>query len=171
MSLQSGSKNVLRNMARCYDPETFTEKVEVARKAIPDLAITTDIICGFPGETDEEHQETLDFVRATQFAGAHIFTYSARPGTVAATLPDQLDASVKKARFQEMKAAIAETEAAFQQSLVGRSFPVLWEHVERSGMLSGLTDNFVRVRIEAEAAQANTITPTRLLGEHQAQLI
>ena len=171
MSLQSGSRSVLKRMARCYDPETFAEKVQVAREAIPDVAITTDIICGFPGETDEEHQQTLDFVRQLKFAGAHLFTYSARPGTVAAKLPDQIEGAVKKARFQEMKSLIAETETAFQESVQGKVLPVLWEHIEKSGQLSGLTDNFIRVRTSPDLALPNTITPARMLANRTVEIL
>jgi len=170
MSLQSGSRSVLKRMARCYDPETFMEKVQVARDAIPEIAITTDIICGFPGETEEEHQASIDFVHDMAFAGAHIFTYSARPGTLAANLPDQIETKIKKTRFLEMKSTVNKTEAAFQKSQYGHLLPVLWEQVERDGQLSGLTDNFVRVKICPTLAAPNTITLATLREDGSATI-
>jgi threonylcarbamoyladenosine tRNA methylthiotransferase MtaB len=161
MSLQSGSPSVLKRMARCYDPETFAEKVDAAR-VIPGMAITTDIIVGFPGETPEEHTETLAFVESMQFAGAHLFTYSLRPGTVAATLPDHLPGDVKKHRYHEMKAVITRTERAFAESQIGETLPVLWQQQD-SGGLNGLSDNYLTVHTEATLAELNTLTATRLL--------
>ncbi len=90
LPLQSGCAATLRRMARKTTPESFAELVAAARLAIPDIAITTDIITGFPGESEVEFQESLAFVRQMHFAGGHVFTYSARPGTAAARLPDQV---------------------------------------------------------------------------------
>ncbi|MFP6906745.1 MAG: MiaB/RimO family radical SAM methylthiotransferase [Verrucomicrobiota bacterium] len=162
MSLQSGSASVLKRMARCYDPATYAEKLDAAR-VIPGMAITTDIIVGFPGETPEEHTESLAFAKAMHFSGAHLFSYSLRPGTSAATLPDQGPAEVKKHRFHEMKAVIAQSERAFVESQLGEALPVLWQQAEHEGSLRGLSDNYLHVHTDPALAKPNTLTHTRLL--------
>ncbi len=162
MSLQSGSNTVLRRMRRVYRAEEYAEKVTTIRAAVPGVAITTDIIVGFPGETEEEHRESLAFVREMAFAGAHIFPFSPRPGTEAATMPNQVPPEVKRRRYEEMKAVTDASAAAFQQAMLGQVLPVLWEQREADGVLSGLTDNYIRVHAPVGAARPNTITPTRL---------
>jgi len=159
MSLQSGSDTVLRRMNRHYDGPHYAERLNWARNGIPGIALTTDIIVGFPGETEDEHRASLDFVRESAFSGAHIFTYSPRPGTQAAKMPDHLDAATKKARFREMKAVCDADAEAFRHSLLDTEQQVLWE-AEKKSHASGLTDTFVRVRTDAALASPNTITTT-----------
>lgn len=170
MSLQSGSDSVLPRMCRNYDQATFAEKMAAAREGIPGIAMTTDIIVGFPGETDAEHVESLDFVREIAFAGAHLFTYSSRPGTAAERMPGHLPATVKKERFQEMQAVIAESETAFRRAAVGSVQQVLWERVERTGQLSGLTDHYLRVTTDAALSAPNTLEAVKILREENGVL-
>ena len=170
MSLQSGSPSVLKRMARCYDPATYAEKMDAARE-IPGMAITTDIIVGFPGETPEQHAESLAFVKAMQFSGAHLFSYSLRPGTAAAALPDQVPAEVKKHRFHEMKAVIAQSERAFAESQLGEALPVLWQQPDQEGTLRGLSDNYLHVHTDRDRAEPNTITHTRLLRFQRGRIM
>ena len=162
MSLQSGSNSVLRRMNRHYDDATYKAKIDLIRAAIPDMGFTTDIIVGFPGETEAEHQETLAFAQDVAFAGAHIFSYSKRPGTQAAEMPDQIDPQTKKQRFAEMKAVIAASEKAFADRSIGTEQMVLWETVEKSGRLRGLTDHYLRIFTEPSLAQPNSLTMTRI---------
>ncbi len=149
LPLQSGSDAVLRRMGRRYTAAEFAVLVTAARAAIPDLAVTTDIIVGFPGETDAEFAENLAFVEAIGFARAHVFPYSARPGTVAAGLPGQVPSRIKAERAQAMRAVAAAGDRAFRQRFVGRTMAVLWE-TSRPGedgpVWSGLTDNYLRVQ-------------------------
>ena len=132
------------------------------------MAITTDVITGFPGESEAEFAESLAFVEAMDFAGGHIFTYSARPGTVAARLADQVPHAVRKERNARMRLAVAKGELRYQQAFIGRTLPVLWESaavLSPDGWeLSGLTDNYLRVTACAPQELWNCITPVKLMA-------
>src|SRR5690606_8594147 len=108
MPLQSGSDRILRAMRRSYRAERYLGILEKVRAAMPDAAITTDIIVGFPGETEEDFQATLDVVRQARFAGAFTFQYSTRPGTPAATMPDQVPKPVVQERYDRLVALVEE---------------------------------------------------------------
>jgi tRNA-2-methylthio-N6-dimethylallyladenosine synthase len=125
MPLQSGSDRVLRAMRRSYRQEKYLGIIDRLRAAIPDAAITTDIIVGFPGETEEDFQATLDVVRRARFSGAFTFQYSKRPGTPAATLPDQVDPAVVSDRYQRLVAVADEVAWAENKALVGRRLEVM----------------------------------------------
>ena len=125
MPLQSGSDRVLRAMRRSYRQEKYLGIIDRVRAAIPDAAITTDIIVGFPGETEEDFQATLDVVRRARFSGAFTFQYSKRPGTPAATLPDQVDPAVVSDRYQRLVAVADEVAWAENKALVGRRLEVM----------------------------------------------
>ena len=145
MSLQSGSDTVLARMRRRYDAETFLEKVRLV-KGVPGMAVTTDLIAGFPGETEDEHRRTLDVVREAAFAGAHVFAFSRRPGTEAATMPDQIPSPVRARRAREIKAGVAISEAAFRRAAIGGDAVVLWERMgAHDSAPPGLTDNYLQV--------------------------
>jgi threonylcarbamoyladenosine tRNA methylthiotransferase MtaB len=167
LPLQSGSAATLRRMARKTTPASFAALVRAARSIVADMAITTDVITGFPGETQAEFEESLDFVRAMNFAGGHVFTYSARPGTAAAGMPDQVPHPLRKKRNARMRAALAGSLRRYQERFLGRVLPVLWESATALGpdgwRLSGLTDNYLRVRAGAPQHIWNQITPVRLL--------
>lgn len=167
LPLQSGANATLRRMARRYTAAEFATLVAAARAAIADLAVTTDVIVGFPGETDAEFAESLAFVRKISFARVHVFPYSSRPGTPAAGMPDQVSPSVKAERAHTMRAAAASGDRAFRQQFVGRTMAVLWESCRAGAagtVWSGLTDNYLRVRAVAQEDLANTLTPTRLVA-------
>jgi threonylcarbamoyladenosine tRNA methylthiotransferase MtaB len=134
--------------------------VSAARAAIPGLAVTTDVIVGFPGETGQEFAESLAFVEAMQFARAHVFPYSPRPGTLAAGMPAQVPAPIKAERAQAMRAVAAASQQAFYRRFVGQTMDVLWESA--GPRWSGLTDNYLRVYTVHSANLANTRTLTRL---------
>ena len=143
MSLQSGSRSVLKRMARCYDPETFMEKVQVARDAIPEIAITTDIICGFPGETEEDFEQTMSLVRELNFDHSFSFVYSQRPGTPATELADDVPMEVKKDRLARLQALITTQSQAYSEAMVGTVQTVLVEGPSKKDKteLRGRTEN------------------------------
>jgi threonylcarbamoyladenosine tRNA methylthiotransferase MtaB len=167
LPLQSGCDATLHRMARRYTTDDFAALVAAARSAIPGLAVTTDVIVGFPGESSQEFERSLAFVQAMQFARVHVFPYSARPGTPAARMTDQVLPSIKMERAQGMRAAAAASELAFRQQFVGQTAGILWESCQRQGssyVWSGLTDNYVRVHVHSSADLKNVLTPTRLIG-------
>jgi threonylcarbamoyladenosine tRNA methylthiotransferase MtaB len=144
MSLQSGSSATLRRMRRPYSAPAYAALAERLREAIPGLALTTDVIVGFPGETAVEFAESLAFVEALAFARPHVFTYSPRRGTYAETLQDTVSPAEKKRRVHEMRAVAAESERKFCQEQVGKTVDVVWEEYRRE-CWRGLTDNYIRV--------------------------
>jgi threonylcarbamoyladenosine tRNA methylthiotransferase MtaB len=168
LPLQSGSAATLRRMARKTTPQSFRALVAAARAISPEIAITTDIITGFPGESEAEFAESLAFVRELELAGGHVFTYSARQGTAAARMPDQVPHEARKERNALMRAALSESALAYQERFLGRVLPVLWESTTSLGpdtwRLSGLTDNYLRVSAHAPKRLWNRITPVKLLG-------
>lgn len=175
LPLQSGSASVLRRMARKTTPEAFAKLVETARQAIPDLAITTDVIVGFPGESEAEFDETIEFVKKINFAGGHVFAYSPRPGTAAASMNDQIPAHTKKERSAILRQIFAESATAFRRRFIGRRMSVLWESVSRlsdSGWtLEGLTDNYLRVAVTAPQPRWNQIDEVEIIGETPVSLL
>lgn len=175
LPLQSGCASTLRRMARKTTPESFVALLALARARVPGVAITTDIIVGFPGESEAEFTESLAFVRAAKFSGGHVFTYSARPGTAAATMPDQVPYSLRKERNARMRAALEESARAYQSIFVGKTMPVLWESATALGpagwQMSGLTDNYLRVNAQAPQRVWNQITPVHLTASVDGLLL
>ncbi|HEX7976863.1 MAG TPA: MiaB/RimO family radical SAM methylthiotransferase [Anaerolineales bacterium] len=166
LPLQSGSAATLRRMARKTTPQAFASLMEAARRSIPGVAITTDIIAGFPGESEAEFGETQDFVRSMRFAGGHVFTYSPRQGTAAARMPGQVPPGVRKERNARLRQVLAEAAAKYQAGFLGQVLPVLWESATGVGPegweLSGLTDNYLRVHARAPRHLWNQITPVQI---------
>ena len=148
LSLQSGDDGVLRRMRRPYDRARFAALVEAIRHRVPGVAITTDVIVGFPGETDAEHAASLAFVEEIGFARVHVFGYSPRPGTEAAAMPGHVPPERKRARMQRMLAAAGAAEEAFRRRQVGTRARVLWEG-RRGGAWAGTTDNYARAFAES----------------------
>lgn len=175
LPLQSGSASVLQRMARRTTPDAFARLVETARQAIPDLAITTDVIVGFPGESEAEFAETVEFVKRMNFAGGHVFAYSPRPGTVAAAMEGQVRPEVKKERGAIMRQVFVEAAAAFRRRFLGRRMSVLWESAsplpDSSWTLEGLTDNYLRVAVTAPAPRWNQIDEVEITSERPALLL
>ena len=163
---QSGSDAVLRRMARRNTVAEFEALVGAARASIPDLTVTTDLIVGFPGETEEQFAETVAFARRVGFAHLHVFPYSARTGTPAARLSGQVLEVERKRRVRVLTALDAEQGQAVRARFVGSTRPVLWEHRGDDGAFwSGLTDNYLRVLTPAMNGcdLHNRITPVHLL--------
>ncbi|MDO4564478.1 MAG: tRNA (N(6)-L-threonylcarbamoyladenosine(37)-C(2))-methylthiotransferase MtaB [Clostridia bacterium] len=155
LSLQSGSDSVLQRMNRRYTTDAFRSAVQKLRDAMPDCAVTTDIICGFAGETTAEHEASLSFVREIGFSRIHVFPYSRRAGTKAATFPGQLPKSVKAARTREFLELGEELETAFIMRQKGTIHRVL---MESDG--TGYTENYVRVRVDGADGELITVEIT-----------
>lgn len=175
LPLQSGSAATLRRMARKTTPASFARLVAAARAVMPDVAITTDVITGFPGESEVEFAQSLEFVLSMRFAGGHVFTYSPRPGTAAAHMPDQVPLAVRKERNAQMRQTLSRAAHAYQSSFIGQVLPVLWESASSLGPqgweMSGLTGNYLRVRAHAPRGLWNQITPVRLTALADTHLL
>ncbi|MGI5984677.1 MAG: radical SAM protein, partial [Oscillospiraceae bacterium] len=144
LSLQSGCDETLRMMNRKYDTAKFFESVQLLRRYFPDCGLTADLIVGFPGETEEQHRETLEFIRKCGFSSMHIFPYSKRPGTKAAEMGGQLSNAVKAKRAAQAQDAASEMENAFLKSCIGKNLQVLFE-TEHEGMSVGHAANYAQV--------------------------
>ncbi|MBV7329163.1 tRNA (N(6)-L-threonylcarbamoyladenosine(37)-C(2))-methylthiotransferase MtaB [Chloroflexi bacterium TSY] len=170
LPLQAGTDKQLRLMARRCTQESFRQLVQDARDAIPDLVLTTDLITGFPGETDADFQEGMAFVEEMRFAHAHIFPFSPRTGTAAAKFGEQVPNAMKKERSQQLHKLVEQTGRAERERFVHTVRPVLWEGegqtmTDEPGRLwSGLTDNYLRVHtvVPEDVALQNQITRARL---------
>jgi threonylcarbamoyladenosine tRNA methylthiotransferase MtaB len=166
LPLQSGCAATLKRMARKTTPASFRDLVAAARQIMPDAAITTDVIAGFPGETDEEFAESLNFIREMNFAGGHAFTYSPRPGTGAARLGGQVRHEVRKERNAILREVFEEGAKAYRQRFLGQETSVLWESVtQMSGQgwqMEGLTGNYLRVQAVAPQARWNHLDRVKL---------
>ena len=174
LPLQSGSDTVLRRMARRCKTEEFAAIVKQLRAQIPHFNITTDIIVGFPGETEEEWQDSFDFIKRTGFGHIHIFSYSSRKGTKAAILPNQLKNDIKKQRSQQLHELANDMKLKFCRDNIGNEFPVLWEGYREpledgKQRVYGYTPNYLRVAcvISNDESLENQTIATRLtaLGE------
>jgi threonylcarbamoyladenosine tRNA methylthiotransferase MtaB len=166
LPLQSGCDSTLRRMARRTTQQQFRHLIEMARTAVHDPCITTDMIAGFPGETDAEFETSFAFVQEMDFAGLHVFRYSSRPHTPAARMRGQVAETTKKERVARLIALGEWAEAAYAQRHVGETLPVLWEQVagaNENGFLNvGYTHNYIRVTCIDPQPLANQVLPARL---------
>jgi threonylcarbamoyladenosine tRNA methylthiotransferase MtaB len=168
LPLQSGCDETLKRMARRTTRKEFSALVRDARRAVPDLAISSDIIVGFPGETDEEFEQSIALVEELAFSRLHIFRYSRREGTPAEKMSAQVRGPVAQERSRLMHALAADLERRFNSKLVGNTSDVLWETAEDHGDVlrwSGLTPNYVRVTATTPPNEdlLNVITPTEIV--------
>jgi threonylcarbamoyladenosine tRNA methylthiotransferase MtaB len=170
MPIQSGSARVLRAMRRRYNPDQFRRAVDRVRAAIPACSITTDVIVGFPGETESDFAETLALCRELAFSKIHAFPYSERAGTEAAGMANQIPTDVKKGRMAQLLALSDELATAYHRQFVGRTMDVLWEDQEADGRWSGLTDNYLRVLAASGGNIHNRVLPTRLIDATSSHL-
>ena len=166
LSMQSGCDSVLARMRRKYDTARYLESVQLLKKAFPGCAVTTDMIVAFPGETEEEFRQSLDFIRKCGFADMHIFPYSRRPGTPADKMPGQHPNAVKEERSRKAIAVAQEMSRSYRQALVGTQLQVLFEEPEGQWFV-GHAPNYVKVYVKAEDLhnQLKTVTVSRLLRE------
>jgi len=163
LPLQSGSDAVLERMRRRYDSRQFLDAVSVIRKAIPEAAVTTDVIAGFPGETEGDFEETYLLCREVGFSAMHVFPYSSRPGTSAAHFRDDVPSQVKSERVGRLITLSQKQGTNYRSGFVGTSRRVLWES-RKAGKWVGLTDNYIRVAAHSEHELANEITWARIVA-------
>ena len=161
LPIQSGCDRTLRRMRRGYNTRQFARRVESARHKVSGIAISTDVLVGFPGENDGDFVESLAFVTQMQFAQAHVFPFSPRTGTEASTMAGQVPECIKHTRAQAVRVEANAAARRFRQSLIGQDLNVLWEQRDASGW-SGLTDNYVRVCCASDLDLHNKITRTRI---------
>ena len=162
LPLQSGCDTTLQRMNRRYNSEHYAHLVQAVRQVVPDIAITTDVIVGFPGERDQHFAESIQLVRDMGFARIHTFPFSIRPGTAAALMSEQVGADLIKRRAAAMRAVGRSSSEMYQRRFLGRTLTVLWEG-SRAAEWFGLTDNYLRVVAMDATIQRNTITPAHLL--------
>ena len=173
LSMQSGSAGVLARMHRRYTPEEYRRAAENLRRHMPDCAVTTDVIAGFPGETEAEFRETMDFIRDVRLSRIHVFPYSRRKGTVADRMPNQVPEDVKRARARKLIELGNQLEREYVSSMVGTVQQVLFEQPvgdAECGLAEGYTGQYIRVRAKARPGEIRqvrllSVEGTLVLGE------
>ncbi|QUH31009.1 tRNA (N(6)-L-threonylcarbamoyladenosine(37)-C(2))-methylthiotransferase MtaB [Vallitalea guaymasensis] len=174
LSLQSGCDATLKRMNRKYTTEIFNNKVEIIRKAYENPSITTDIIVGFPGETDEEFDSTLDFVRKIRFSGIHVFKYSMREGTPAAARDDQIDPRVKTERSHTLTNVQSKIREEFLNSFINKEVEVLFEEesmIDEKKCYYGFTDNYIKVKVFSDNNIRNLQLSTKIIKIQNDNLV
>lgn len=173
--LQSGCVETLKRMGRRTTPGSFREMVTLIRERIPDAAITTDIIVGFAGETEEEFAESLEFVKSIDFAGGHVFRFSPREGTPAASLPARVHGRIAHERSELMREAFSRSELAYWQRFIGKEVVVLWESSKKKTadkwFAHGLTDNYLPVMLESNKDRGNRLDRVKLTRVENGALL
>lgn len=163
LPLQSGSSRTLKRMGRRMSPAEYGHLLEQLRSHKDDLAVTTDILVGFPGETQADHLESMHFVQEMQFAGGHVFRYSPRPGTPAALFADQVDEKEKKRRNKAMREVVERSFAAYRGQYMDREVKVLWERGQKEGerrwRMHGLSTNYLRIQALTPQNLWNQVSP------------
>lgn len=164
LSLQSGSGATLKRMNRHYTPDEYYDIVLRLRKAFPDCAITTDIMVGFAGETDEEFKESCEFAQKVGFAAMHVFTYSIREGTAAARRTDHVAHDIAVKRYHAMSDLAKKLKEEYFRSCVGKTEKVLIQRRESEEYANGLTPQYVPVRIYGSDANRQDIITVQITG-------
>ncbi|MBN2186851.1 MAG: tRNA (N(6)-L-threonylcarbamoyladenosine(37)-C(2))-methylthiotransferase MtaB [Dehalococcoidia bacterium] len=166
LALQSGSDAVLQRMRRCYSLDDYQTAMDSIRETIPGAAITTDVIVGFPAESDEEFEQSYLFCQQAGFAKIHVFSFSPRPGTAAVKVSNQVRDKVKKERSRRMLELSWISNRNFEEQFLGQTMWVLWEKETNpsKSIYSGLTDSYIRVFTRSQKCLTNTITPVKLAG-------
>ena len=157
LSLQSGCNETLKRMNRKYVVEEFEKGVTLLRNKFPNVALTTDIIVGFPGETDEEFNITYNFLEKIKFSKMHIFKYSQRKGTIAAKMKEQISSTVKEQRSNKLIELSNKNEIEFLNKYIGKTLEVLFETKTQSGHIEGHTTNYITVKTKENNYLENTI--------------
>ncbi len=175
LPLQSGNRDTLKRMGRKITPEMFADLIKQARQAIPNLAVTTDIITGFPGETELEFAESCRFVEEMNFANGHVFTYSPRPGTAAINLPNQIPSAIARQRNAKVRQLFQRAALKYRVKQVGSHLQVLWDKdkptEDHMWLLSGLSDNYLRVHTLSPTSCRNQLVNVHITGEEQNELV
>ncbi|MBQ9774673.1 MAG: tRNA (N(6)-L-threonylcarbamoyladenosine(37)-C(2))-methylthiotransferase MtaB [Lentisphaeria bacterium] len=159
LALQHGCDRILQKMNRHYTRDIYAHFVRSARERIPDIHIGSDLIVGFPGETEEDFADSCNFIRQIAFANLHIFTYSKRPGTPAAEMPDQVPGNTAQERYRLLKQIADVSHREFLRSNVGKTLPVIFERVGKDGFARGWSDNYIEVRRPAVEVPLDRIVP------------
>jgi len=170
LPLQSGCDDTLRRMGRRITTEAFSRLVAAARDQIPEVAITTDVMVGFPGENQAAFDTSYAFVEKTAFAKIHVFPYSKRPHTPASRLPHHIASQVKEDRARKIRNLARRQRCRYRLRFLGRELPVLWERQRQDGHWTGWTDNYLRVVADAEQDLMNQITQARILSAEKGHL-
>ena len=171
LPLQAGCDATLRRMGRRVSTAEFARLVEVARAVVPDMAVTTDVIVGFPGEDEFAFRASYDFVAEMEFARLHVFRYSPRPGTAAVRLPDAVPREIRDARARVVRELGARQAFRFRRRFVGGEMAVLWERRRHGRLWAGLTDNYLQVVTNSADNLHNRLTTTRLLALQDNHLV
>jgi threonylcarbamoyladenosine tRNA methylthiotransferase MtaB len=175
LPLQSGCETTLKRMGRRVTPHLFAGLVQQARSSIPGVAITTDIITGFPGESEAEFSESAAFIRAMDFSNGHVFSYSAWPGTPAARLSGIVPQNISRQRNIEIRKVLSSSAQEFRMRHLGQQLQVLWEKAiqidEHHWELSGLSDNYLRVKTVSASPLQNQVSVVKVIGMEIAQLV
>jgi threonylcarbamoyladenosine tRNA methylthiotransferase MtaB len=167
LPLQSGSNTILRRMGRPITSQDYDSIIAKAREIIPSIAITTDIIVGFPGETVDEFQETIDFIQKIHFAQAHVFVYSPRPDTPALLLPNKIPRSIARDRSRRIRNIQKRISLDYRKAFLDKTLIALWETARPAENdkweLRGITDNYLRIRSTSDQNLWNKLTPVHIL--------
>lgn len=171
LSLQSGSDDILKAMNRKYDTVIFKQKVNLIREVFPNAGITTDIIVGFPGETEENHKQTMSFVEEIKFSKTHLFKFSPREGTRAAKMGDQINGNIKKERLHDLEKLEEKNRIEFLEKQLDQILSVLIESKsDFKGYSGGYSTNYLKVNVK-ENIPANTVVDVRITGIKDDELI
>ena len=162
LSLQSGCDATLKRMNRRYTTEEYRRTVDNLRSRIPRVSLTTDVIVGFPGETNEEFSETLDYLKDLKLMHMHVFKYSPRKGTPAASMKDQVDPQMKQMRSDSLLALSTKNFRLFADQFKDTDLKVLFEEVDKDGYYEGLTDNYMRIKVRSDQDIRGQILPVRI---------
>jgi threonylcarbamoyladenosine tRNA methylthiotransferase MtaB len=171
LPLQSGCGSTLRRMNRRTSPEEYADIVAAARAEIPDLAVTADLMVGFPGEDESEFRESIGFAERMRFARLHTFRFSPRPGTAAAKMDTAVPPDAIRHRAMWARHIGSQAADNFSRAFLGREMDVLWEADTRGGLRHGLTGNFLRVRVQSEDIRPNTISRVQLVSLDRDEII
>ena len=171
LSLQSGSDDILKAMNRKYDRKIYKEKVDLIREVFPNAGLTTDIIVGFPGESQRNHEETMEFVDDMKFAKTHLFKYSPREGTRAAKMTGQVDGNIKKQRLHDLEKIEEKNRMAFLEEQIGKTLEVLIESKsDLEGYSGGYSTNYLKVNVKNQIP-ANTIASVKITDIIKGELV
>lgn len=173
LSLQSGSNTVLERMNRKYTREVYREKVDIIKKYMPNVGLTTDIIVGFPGETDEEFNETCEFVKEIGFSRIHVFKYSPRKGTPAATMENQVDGNLKNLRSEKLIGIGQELTKVFNNRFINQDLEVLFEELNTKidSSYEGYTTNYIRTRLISDEIVIGKIKKVKIVSVNNDILV
>ena len=174
LSLQSGCDETLKRMNRRYTIEEFEKGVQLLRNTYPNVALTTDVIVGFPGETDEEFKQTYEFLKKVKFYKMHIFKYSQRKGTRAAVMPNQIDGNIKEERSKKLIELSDKNEIEYNKKCIGKELKVLFEefHIENEKRyMKGHTTNYISVLVETDENLKNEIKSVKITETKGTELI